>query len=261
MQKTVLLTFDTEEFDLVNGKSMFEISSRGLENVLDLLDKHKIKATFFVTGIFAKSDRYLIKRISNRYEVASHGYSHKHDYKNMNKKIVYSHLYKTNNILRKITNKNILGYRSPRFSRTNLEILKKLGFKYDSSVNPIILPGRYNYLFHTRKIKFDNGIVVVPVSASPILRLPLFWFAFKNLGLNYAKFVTRLCLLDQDFVHLVFHPWEFVDIKKYDVSFIYKLNNGNVLIKKLDSYINWCKSNNMRFDTVENYLRNNKYIK
>ena len=108
-----------------------------------------------------------------------------------------------------MTNKKIIGFRAPRFRRANIDIIKKLGFRYDSSINPTIVPGRYNYFGHTRKIKKENDIIVIPMSVSPIFRLPLFWFAFKNLGLFYSKFITRMCLFDQVFVHLVFHPWEF----------------------------------------------------
>ena len=256
MQKTVLLTFDTEEFDLVRDKPIFNVTYNGIEKVLTLLDKHKIKSTFFITGIFAKSNKNLVKKISKKHEIASHGYSHKRDYKLLNSKSIYEDLNKTNNIINKITNKKVIGYRSPRFRGTDLNILKKLGFKYDSSINPILIPGRYNYLFHKRKIKSEKGIVIIPISASP-----LFWFAFKNLSLNYSKFITKLCLLDQDFVHLVFHPWEFVDIKDYKIPFIYKLNNGDILLRKLDLYITWCKNSNMEFSTIRDYLISRNYIK
>ena len=155
MQKTVLLTFDTEEFDVFK-EPIFDVTSDGAEKVLDLLDKHKIKATFFVTGVFAQSNKFLIKKISKKHEVASHGYSHQDDYKTLDKETAYNLLYKTNIILKKITSKNIIGYRAPRFRGTTLDILKRLGFKYDSSINPILIPGRYNYLFHTRNIKIEK---------------------------------------------------------------------------------------------------------
>ncbi|MBI2667167.1 polysaccharide deacetylase family protein [Candidatus Woesearchaeota archaeon] len=261
MQKNILLTFDTEEFDALNGKSTIEVSTNGLNKIIKLLDKHDIKATFFVTGIFAEHNKLLIKKLSKKHEIASHGYSHSSNYNKMNEKEVYNSLLKTNNILKKIINKKIMGYRSPRFSKIDLRILKKLDFKYDSSVNPTFVPGRYNYLSHTRKITIKDNIAVIPMSVSPLLRLPLFWFAFKNFGLIYSKLITKICLLDQDFVHLVFHPWEFEELSKYNISFIYKLNSGSSLIKKLDNYIVWCKRNNMKFDTVQGYLINGSYIK
>jgi len=261
MQKVVLITFDTEEFDILNGKLAFDVSRQGLINVIRLLDKHNIKATFFVTGVFAENNKQLIKKISKKHEIASHGYSHNYDYNKMDEKTTYNNLLKTNKILEKITNKKVIGYRSPRFSKTNINVLKKLNFKYNSSINPTFIPRRYNYLLHTRKIKSNNGMVIIPMSVSPVLRLPLFWFAFKNLGLNYAKIITKACLLDTNFVHLVFHPWEFVNLSKYKIPFIYKPNSGEKLIKKLDNYIIWCKRNNMKFDTIQNYLMKEGYLK
>ena len=48
---------DLSEFDRLKGKSSFEVSSNGLNKVIKLLDKHKVKATFFVTGVFAEHNK------------------------------------------------------------------------------------------------------------------------------------------------------------------------------------------------------------
>ena len=59
--KKVLLTFDVEEFDSLfdfdypsEEDEIFKISKNGLDKIIELLEKNKIKATFFTTAKFAK---------------------------------------------------------------------------------------------------------------------------------------------------------------------------------------------------------------
>jgi hypothetical protein len=161
----------------------------------------------------------------------------------------------TYNGLKKIWEK-IFGFRAPVFQRPNYDILRKLGFLYDSSVNPTFIPGNYNYFFNSRKIKNHNGLYVVPLSVSPIVRLPLFWVAFRVLGLIYAKIVTMLNFIDLKFVHLVFHSWEFVDLENdKNLPFLYRKNSGKKLESMLVNYIKWLKAKNVNFITIKEYLK------
>ena len=84
----VLLTFDVEEFDSLldfdypsDEEEIFRISKNGLDKLIGLLNKYKIKATFFTTARFAKKYPSLIKIICKKHEIACHGYSHSDHYK------------------------------------------------------------------------------------------------------------------------------------------------------------------------------------
>ncbi len=49
-----------------------------LIKMLEILDKHKVKATFFIGGIWAKDNAPLLKQIySKGHEIGSHGHNHK----------------------------------------------------------------------------------------------------------------------------------------------------------------------------------------
>ncbi|MGI6119512.1 MAG: polysaccharide deacetylase family protein [Desulfosporosinus sp.] len=50
-----------------------------IPTILDVLDQGKARATFFVTGRWAKNNQDLLKIISNRgHQIENHGYSHPH---------------------------------------------------------------------------------------------------------------------------------------------------------------------------------------
>ncbi len=109
---------------------------------LDLLSKTRNKATFFVLGTVAEHYPDLVKEMINQgHEIATHGYSHKLVY-NMSPTEFEDDLNIALEHLANAGSPEVLGYRAPYWSITKkslwaLEILQKLGFKYDSSIFPI----------------------------------------------------------------------------------------------------------------------------
>lgn len=262
--KYCLLSFDLEEFDLplehnkkIDYNEMFHVTYNGCKKVLEILQKNHVKGTFFVSALFASRYPEFIKEISLHHEIGLHCYEHKDNYKSMNDDEAFEKLSKAKKDIEKITNKKISGFRAPRFQVPSYKILKKIGFEYDSSYHPTYIPNRYNNFLKTRKSFNKDGIIVIPLSVSPVLRLPLFWVAFRNLPLSYSKFITRICLMIDNYVSMIFHPWEFTDIQKYNIPIIIKRNSGNNLSLKLDRYIRWNIKNKVSFTTMSNYLSKN----
>jgi polysaccharide deacetylase family protein (PEP-CTERM system associated) len=109
---------------------------------LDLLSKTSNKTTFFVLGTVAEHYPDLVKEMINQgHEIATHGYSHKLVY-NMSPTEFKDDLNIALEHLANAGSPDVLGYRAPYWSITKkslwaLEILQKLGFKYDSSIFPI----------------------------------------------------------------------------------------------------------------------------
>ena len=83
-------------------------------------------------------------------------------------------LQKAKDIVESISGQKTIGFRAPRFQHPSLEIIKDLGFEYDSSLHPSPMPGRYSgkgkLVPHVDR---ESGLKVVPVSVVPGLRLPL----------------------------------------------------------------------------------------
>jgi len=254
--KTILLTFDVEEFDLplefgreISKEKQFEISRDGTEKVLSLLENQKIKATFFLSVKFAKQYPELIKKISKEHEIGLHCFEHKDDYSKMDENESFQKINESKEIIEKIINKKIIGFRAPRFQPPSYSILDKIGIRYDSSLHPTYIPGRYNNFFSSRNVFLKDNIKIIPATVSPILRLPIFWLAFRNLPLAYSKYITNR---NKDYICLVFHPWEFVNIEKMDLPILIKRNTGERLMQKLQKYISYYKEYD--FTTISSYL-------
>jgi len=218
------LTFDVEEQE--NGPP-FSKGFSGTLNILKVLKKHKLRAIFFITAVYAKTFPGLVKQISkDGHEIACHGYDHKSAYNLISDTVVLSKLSSARKLLIKISGQKVLSFRAPRMLPPKLNIIKKAGFRYDYSLHPAWVPGRYFNLLKSRKCQIKNGVKIIPATVTPIFRLPLSWIWFKFYPLPILKILTRLALINQDKITLYFHNWEFDDANK---------------LKKLEKYIKFLK--------------------
>lgn len=257
MKNCILLTFDLEEFDLplefgcpISEEEQINVTNIGVQKIIGLLSKYDIKATFFATAFYAERDREVIRSISLTHEIASH--SNKHSEVRADDPSV------SKSVLEKITGKQVNGFRMPRFGGIDRMILKSAGYKYDSSVNPTFIPGRYNNLFMPRKYFTDKGseIIVLPISVSPVIRFPLFWISFKNLPLSFYLFICKQTLRKDSYLHLYFHPWEFEDLDRFKIPGYLKSVSGDKLLGRLERLIVNLKNAN-DFSTVSGFLDSN----
>lgn len=211
--KYFILSFDLEKSrNKKNSDSNY--SPEGLINLIDILNKYGIKSTFFTTYFFAKHNPDIIfELIKNGHEIACHGYDHDDNFRTMDDNMVFTRIKKSKDFLEEKFKIRVKGFRSPRFQKISNNILRKLGFAYNSSVHPTWVPGRYFDMLKSRKIKNEKPIYV-PISVSPLLRLPFGWFWFKHLPLAYTKMCITSCYFFDKHILTYFHSWEFDSGKK-----------------------------------------------
>ena len=117
--------------------------------LLDLLDRHEARATFFVLGWLAYRQGDLIRAIARAgHEVASHGWNHAR-VTHQSPAQFRSSIRRTKDTLEQISGAPVLGFRAPSFSivpgrEWALDILVEEGYRYDSSLFPVRRPG-YGY--------------------------------------------------------------------------------------------------------------------
>lgn len=253
----VLLSFDIEEFDMpfeydksISFEEQMRISIEGTTAILDLLEKHHIKATFFSTVTFAINAPEIMKRIVREgHEVASHSYYHS-DFK-------VEHLKESKDKLEEITNTKVVGYRMPRMYPVDEKEIFKAGYSYNSSINPTYLPGRYNHFDKPRTYFMQEGVMQIPASVSPLVRFPLFWLSFHNLPLWLYQFMAKITLKKDTYLNVYFHPWEFTDLnqpEKFNFPSYVSKNTGDQMIKRFDAFITWMQEKKFTFGTFKEFL-------
>jgi len=97
--------------------------------ILEILNKHGIKGTFFLIGENVLANPELVKQISDEgHSIGSHTYYHKTIFPISSENKITEEIIKTNQLLEQITSKKIIFFRPP-FGITNpniKKILKKL---------------------------------------------------------------------------------------------------------------------------------------
>lgn len=240
MDKLILLSFDLEEFDIPEeyGQSIaesvkFKVSLEGLEPVLALLDRAKVKATFFITANFAIHHPAKIIEIAKRHEIASHGFYHS--------SFCVEDLARSKQAIEDIIAQPVTGFRMARLQPVRDRDIQTAGYHYNSSMNPTYLPGRYNNLSKSRVPYYTEKLLNIPVSVTPLIRFPLFWLSFKNLPLPFYKFASKLTLDWDAYLNLYFHPWEFTNLRGYQLPAYVKKRSGQPMLDRLENYLTWIK--------------------
>jgi peptidoglycan/xylan/chitin deacetylase (PgdA/CDA1 family) len=240
MSNRILLTFDVEEFDIpeeygrqLDWTTKINIGTQGLEEVLQFITPFAIPCTFFTTAKFAQAQPALIQSLTPFHEVASHGYDHSH--------FEVSHLKLSKDILEDITHQQVVGYRMARLAPVDDAEIEKAGYRYNSSMNPTWIPGRYNHLNKPRHPYFVNNTLIIPTSVTPTFRIPLFWLTIKNFPMWWLKQELVHTLKKDGCLSLYFHPWEFTDTSGFGLPGYVSKRNGAVMIKRLTEIITLLK--------------------
>ena len=148
----VCLSFDTDSEapqlrDGVTSATTLSASDYGAQSgmprILKMLDQFGIPATFFITGVDAMLHPEMVAAIlkSGRHEIGVHGWIHEfpprlaegEEERLLDKAIEH---------LTKVTGKRPVGYRAPSwaFSPNTLDLIRKKGFLYDSSLQALDEP-------------------------------------------------------------------------------------------------------------------------
>jgi peptidoglycan/xylan/chitin deacetylase (PgdA/CDA1 family) len=116
----------------------------GTPRILKMLDRHQIPATFFLTGVDAMLHPEMTKAIlkSGRNEIGVHGWIHEFPPRLESEAEEDRLLEQAMAYLTKVTGKRPVGYRAPSwaFSPYTLNIIRKKGFLYDSSLQALDEP-------------------------------------------------------------------------------------------------------------------------
>jgi peptidoglycan-N-acetylglucosamine deacetylase len=174
------LTVDVEEWfhicdveALASPDRWNELPSRVVANthqLLELLDRHGVRATFFVLGWVALRYPALVGQIAQAgHEVASHGHLHRPVYE-LTPHAFADELDRSVGALRAAGVQSVLGFRAPQWSINDrsmwaLDVLARKGFRFDSSLTPLRIVGnpRFPWVPHARSTPSGDVLEFPPL--------------------------------------------------------------------------------------------------
>ncbi len=289
-KKYLMFGFDMET-DVGSTSRNYEGVQQGTPEIIRILEKHGLKATFLFTGDCARKNRNILEEVHRKgYEIGCHSLFHEDmgepSFDTSSQGMVLDeeleHRLRLNvAAVKETTGKDPVSFRSPRgFASNNLmRILEKLGFGIDSSyMQSMHLKRNYPYRVSPDDWKEEGS--------GAILELPLFAFDMANASDNtYQKKLDawpRIRTHGADFVFegikpiverqlgekglsaLTFylHPWEFhpmpqsirysEGVLRYD-EFLFK-NTGQRQIAEFDRFVQLCLDDHFTITDFQTFL-------
>ena len=155
-----------------------------------------------------------------------------------------------------ITGRKVYGYRQPRMFPVDESEIQRVGYHYNSSLNPAFIPGRYIHLTEPRTWFMKDGVLQIPASVTPWFRFPLFWLSLHNLPWTWYKVLANWSLRHDGYFVTYFHPWEFYDLKEhpeFKMPFIIRNHSGRQMVDRLDRLVKQFKKHHYEFITYKQF--------
>jgi polysaccharide deacetylase family protein (PEP-CTERM system associated) len=272
---THFFTVDVEEYFQVSAfegrvprSSWHEWPQRldlSLPPLLDMLERHGAKGTFFVLGWVAEHNPASVRLIASKgHEIASHGYWHRR-IPTMSPAEFRADVRDSKRLLEDVAGQAILGFRAPSFSiirgfEWTFDVLLEEGYRYDSSLFPVRRRG-YGYPAAPKRphlIRRSSGDLAEfpPATASVAgLSIPAGGGGYLR---HFPLALIRLAFKQSDArkspATFYVHPWEIDPAQpRVDVSILTRLRHYRGLGRCLDRIETMLQ--NLRFTTLGSGLK------
>jgi polysaccharide deacetylase family protein (PEP-CTERM system associated) len=225
-----VLTVDVEEYYhgvefgvALGAEGMRRLPSRVVletERLLDVLDEHGARGTFFTLGMVADRFPRLVRAIAARgHEIASHGWDHQL-VGALGREAFRRDVRVAKHALEQASGRAVWGYRAPNYSIGRetpwaLAVLSTEGHTYDSSIYPIV-HDRYGIASAPRfphEVDVGDGTLwEVPIGTARLggTNLPLGGGFFRLIPEPLLRgAIASVNRVDARPVVLYVHPWEF----------------------------------------------------
>ncbi|MBI3370605.1 MAG: polysaccharide deacetylase family protein [Betaproteobacteria bacterium] len=176
----------------------------GIPRHIEMLADQGVPCTFFVPGYDAQCHPDTVRAIDAAgFEIAAHGYLH--EAWDLGAEEETRLLHRTDGILRDLLGKPVLGWRSPSGRKTanTMQVLKSMGYLYDSSDKDYDLP--YRLRFGENE---DDSILELPNNTYSLDDFPFYKFSFTPPSEVLAQWKSEFDAIyaSDRFMVLTVHP-------------------------------------------------------
>jgi polysaccharide deacetylase family protein (PEP-CTERM system associated) len=190
---------------------------RNVDRLLNLLDEHDAKATFFTLGWIAERYPRVVRDVVTQgHEVASHGMSHLRASEQTPEEFEQD-VVRAKRVLEDISGTAVSGYRAPSFSigKSNpwaFDVLQRAGYRYSSSIYPVRhdhygVPDAPRFPYRARE-----RLLEIPVTTTRLFgrNLPAGGGGYFRLApYRLSRWaIERVNRVDVRPAIFYFHPWE-----------------------------------------------------
>jgi len=192
---------------------------RSTDAILESLQRHGVRGTFFVLGWLARHRPEVVRSIARAgQEIASHGFSHRR-VTQLSPTAFREEVRSSKCALEDLTGDMVVGYRAPSFSivpglEWAFDVLVEEGYSYDSSLFPIRRPG-YGYASAPRAPYLmrrpAGSLAEFPLATTNFFRIPVPAAGggyLRQLPLGVIRRAFREAGERGESATFYIHPWE-----------------------------------------------------
>jgi polysaccharide deacetylase family protein (PEP-CTERM system associated) len=246
--------FQTEAMTLVAPRDRWEDFDRHVvrntERLFELFTRNNVRSTMFFLGWIAEHHPELVREAASLgHEVACHSYWHRPVFR-LSRDEFREDTLRAKNRIEDCAGVAVIGYRAPSFSITSAtpwahEVLLELGFKYDSSVNPIRHGFYGNHSAPRVPHKVAGELLELPITTWTVMgqNLPAGGGAYLRV-LPYALVANGVRAMNSregQPAMIYLHPWEIDDeqprLQASMLSRIRQYTNLDKMERKLERLI------------------------
>lgn len=248
----ILLTFnianieaDAKKSHSISFEQRLKITEDNTKAILQTLEIHELKATFFIETPLFQPLKTLIKAISSKgHEVAF-----------FNKNSSAASIDENKKFIEEVLEKQVRGIRQKE-PTISLEEIKLLEFNYVSNIDNASILFPFKRLERNTEILEKNGLSIIPESISPYSQLPYNDFTFQIIPQKFYQNMVVETLKNEEFVVIYLNAWQFTDFSKhhFDLPFYRKINSGKSMEDKLTEFLSWINEEEHATSRMKDYL-------
>jgi hypothetical protein len=227
-----------------DGPSFYQAVPR----FLDVFERHGLRATFFVIGrdVEQTEHRTLLREMVARgHELANHSWSHPYNFRQLGSAEKKAEIVRSEEAIADAVGERPVGFRTPSgdVDAETLALLAERGYLYDSSVIPspllwvfmlygklfvrhqsyqlgspwfVFAPARPYFprrdrIYRPRSGADGPGVVEIPLSMVPLVRLPFYATLMRMLGPRFFDMCVRI-YGRRPLLHVMFHAIDLIDL-------------------------------------------------
>lgn len=247
--RPALFTIDVEP-DCPPYLWTFRGMEEGMPRLLDLMDAHDVRGTFFTTADVARRYPRIVQRlVDDGHELASHGVTHR-AFDTLSPAEAEQEIVESLAVLRDFA--KVDAFRAPylRFPEAYVAILSDHGIRVDCSTARYKRSGvggrgsgtTVPNTAGSESAGFRTVVTRIPASlTSSVLRMPdaIRWPYMRAMGWPLVLFV---------------HPWEFVDLRRTRLRWDCRFRTGDTALSCVAGVFEWVRQRGGEFVTVREHV-------
>jgi len=138
-----------------------------LPRFLALLDRHHVKATFFIIGRDVADHAPLLRRLAaDGHELANHTMHHNKQLVNLGDAEIHDEIAECHRLLTPLSAAPIVGFRAPGYTISSrvIQVLRKFDYRYDTSLNGSLTYSVIKRLFKATRLQDQSYVTCQPIA-------------------------------------------------------------------------------------------------